>query len=924
MAKRTGTPVVEILFRDEASPALEKIRGKFAREGMSLFPKLGPELKAAEGILQGVRREVGTLIGITGAGALFGGGFIAGLAAMSRGLAEFGRQALNLHYTAQELGMTSEGLRNLAARAQALGLTKEQAQSTITSLAGHLRDLQTFGKDSAIFKALEEGKGGKELARQLMATINGPGGIDAAIRLFATRMQGMNPEAQRYLRNRLGLSSTALRDIFSFQEGELNKILQPSTPQLRAYNLAWTNLNISWDNIKTTLAISMMPAFERLITSLDKYLQGPGGKLVKQFADWLAGLDVNWDALAQRFVDGIQKLKDIWPTIQDSWQELQKFVEGIGGWGTAFKGVLILGLAGWIGGVATGMLELGKVGWVVGLIAGVAMLAPTSAGAAPAPAPAPGGSGGGGGTSPRRQSYQPSDGDGRPGLTRASYTQAAREDRAYTQDLTRMMRNANTEVAQLASYLSAQGYTTDASGAGGLAGFYGAIRGGGGGFGGGGGTGSGGGGGGFTARARAGRAQGGGLIRADRGAIPQGGGGGRLTRAEVAALAEKHVSASGLVGLVPPDGPRYGITTGSKEEWVHYFTWLAYKESGFNPRSTNLSDPGGSFGLLQVSHLDVGRHKLGGPGGTVQELYDPDIGMGVGVRLTEKLIRESGSIRKGAGRSWAPIRAGQAPPPRDANAPPPPQGPQQQGTPALGREGAILPDPVTGITRGQVGDPRGNYPGRRAGPHQGIDIHAPLGEPIISQAEGTVTRSYLSGSAAGEAIVIKYDNGYEVRYYHLSERHVREGQRVKAGEVVGLVGKTGAGGRQLSSDPHLHYEVFAPNGRRINPNEVLGIGGRTRNVELTSGQTGAATPVDPSIHNVLWSNMPGAFSGPRKRVKIRVNVHGPSGIGVSSDSDESVETTVERVIKRNESELGPRRRAPSPDPSGGIVGHTPA
>ena len=53
---------------------------------------------------------------------------------------------------------------------------------------------------------------------------------------------------------------------------------------------------------------------------------------------------------------------------------------------------------------------------------------------------------------------------------------------------------------------------------------------------------------------------------------------------------------------VPPDAARFGITKGTPEEWARWGVSVAHAESGFNPRSTNLSDPGGSFGVFQYSH----------------------------------------------------------------------------------------------------------------------------------------------------------------------------------------------------------------------------------------------------------------------------------------------------------------------------------
>jgi len=59
--------------------------------------------------------------------------------------------------------------------------------------------------------------------------------------------------------------------------------------------------------------------------------------------------------------------------------------------------------------------------------------------------------------------------------------------------------------------------------------------------------------------------------------------------------------------------------------------------------------------------------------------------------------------------------------------------------------------------------------------------------------------------------VVNHGYGYETLYAHLSQVKVRPGQRVKRGDVIGLIGNTG-----LSVGPHLHYEVHK-NGEAVNP-----------------------------------------------------------------------------------------------------------
>jgi murein DD-endopeptidase MepM/ murein hydrolase activator NlpD len=95
--------------------------------------------------------------------------------------------------------------------------------------------------------------------------------------------------------------------------------------------------------------------------------------------------------------------------------------------------------------------------------------------------------------------------------------------------------------------------------------------------------------------------------------------------------------------------------------------------------------------------------------------------------------------------------------------------------------------------------------------HPGIDFSAPLGTPIYATADGKVKERKVRFSGYGKQLVIDHGYGYETRYAHMQEFAVKEGQRVKRGQIIGYVGNTGT-----STAPHLHYEVIM-NGEKINP-----------------------------------------------------------------------------------------------------------
>jgi murein DD-endopeptidase MepM/ murein hydrolase activator NlpD len=95
--------------------------------------------------------------------------------------------------------------------------------------------------------------------------------------------------------------------------------------------------------------------------------------------------------------------------------------------------------------------------------------------------------------------------------------------------------------------------------------------------------------------------------------------------------------------------------------------------------------------------------------------------------------------------------------------------------------------------------------------HTGVDFAAPIGTPIYATADGLVDRVEVNFSGYGKSIGIDHGFGFRTRYAHMHGFAVRQGQRVKRGELIGYVGDTG-----LSTAPHLHYEVFI-NGVHVNP-----------------------------------------------------------------------------------------------------------
>jgi murein DD-endopeptidase MepM/ murein hydrolase activator NlpD len=106
--------------------------------------------------------------------------------------------------------------------------------------------------------------------------------------------------------------------------------------------------------------------------------------------------------------------------------------------------------------------------------------------------------------------------------------------------------------------------------------------------------------------------------------------------------------------------------------------------------------------------------------------------------------------------------------------------------------------------------------------HRGTDFAAPSGTPIMASGSGTVTRARWCGGG-GNCVKIKHNSTYETIYAHMKAfaKGIKEGRKVKQGQIIGYVGSTG-----LSTGPHLHYEVLV-NGKKMNSQKLKLPSGKT-------------------------------------------------------------------------------------------------
>lgn len=112
--------------------------------------------------------------------------------------------------------------------------------------------------------------------------------------------------------------------------------------------------------------------------------------------------------------------------------------------------------------------------------------------------------------------------------------------------------------------------------------------------------------------------------------------------------------------------------------------------------------------------------------------------------------------------------------------------------------------------------------------HDGLDIAAPTGSPVVAAGNGKVVAAVTTTQIGGfgNYIEIDHGNGLISRYAHLGALSVRTGQRISKGQTIAVIGVSGA-----SVAPHVHYEIIK-DGQNINPVKFIIAGLNSAQYEL--------------------------------------------------------------------------------------------
>lgn len=205
------------------------------------------------------------------------------------------------------------------------------------------------------------------------------------------------------------------------------------------------------------------------------------------------------------------------------------------------------------------------------------------------------------------------------------------------------------------------------------------------------------------------------------------------------------------------------------------------------------------------------------------------------------------------------------------------------GAPVIGDVGEY---PVAGEMSSGYGNRYCPYHGEEF--HDGIDIAADLGTPVMSKSAGTVIAAGYEDGGYGNIVRIRDSNGYQSFYAHLDTVGVSEGDQVSAGQVIGTVGKTGN-----STGPHLHWGVHNQNDESVDPTSYNYpsnfMGGGSNN--FASNNNSFASGLMSGEQN-YWPQMGGNSYGGMTVGDININLPGTT----SSAGD--IATAVSDELKR--------------------------
>ena len=366
---------IKLVLRDELSKQLQPVIQGMRELQNARVDRAALGLDRLGGAARVVHREFSSLARLT-LGGLIGGGVVAGIVSTAKALGDMARENLNLRYTAEGLGVAPEFLSQMTDGLHALGMSAEQAASSVSSAISTLREAEVQGSKSGLFSALEKGAHGSgiRLWNQIRQQMAGPEGAEGAYRFLITRMRDMNPSGQRALMKHLGLSSLAFKDLQEVLP-QLNKRIQLSREESLKLSVANANFEISMGNVGRILGSAVMPGVEKVTTAFSKFLQTDNGKKfaneLREWSDSVGTAIAGWisDTGPDGLSANIEALKVSVSELKEYFTAADNVIKAMGlTWPGVMKGLVATGFALWLVSVAAQLALIARIPGIITLL----------------------------------------------------------------------------------------------------------------------------------------------------------------------------------------------------------------------------------------------------------------------------------------------------------------------------------------------------------------------------------------------------------------------------------------------------------------------------------------------------------------------------------------------------------------------------
>jgi hypothetical protein len=364
---------IKVQLRDEISRAAEQAVGKLLRLDQVSTGRAVQHFNLLGQTVERVGREIRSLLSITGVSGILGaGGIVAGMVAAKRALDDFAQSGLRMHYTARELGVTTDMLHNYTDALRVVGQSESEAAGGITAAINTLEEAFTRGSRSSLYQELAKGARGtgQRLFHDLMQSYQQEG-PEKALQLALDRMSGMSARAQAHFSKILGVGTVGAAELRRILP-QLVPLIHTSKEEMLEYNIANINLERTWGNIKTQIGTALLPAFTELTRSIDTYLQSDAGKrFLADIEKWIQSISVSVrsEGFATQVDEIVKGTQHVVTDLGKAFTAADAVVQQMGiTWPAVFEILIASQILVFLGNLATALAAIGKWRWLLMLL----------------------------------------------------------------------------------------------------------------------------------------------------------------------------------------------------------------------------------------------------------------------------------------------------------------------------------------------------------------------------------------------------------------------------------------------------------------------------------------------------------------------------------------------------------------------------